>query len=338
MKKKDLIKTNLKKNKLIENIENIEHKIIEKFEDGIDDIDKEIEKIEKNINKRIERISPYTKLLLLLISLILYFLFGAVFFHRLENLGFFHSLLIGFGSNYQTQGLQYIFVEEFVEMQTLLGQIFTIIFNLIGIFFVGIIYDFLSERFFVFQEKLIFSINIVTRKNTILFKLFFILFNFSLLFVVSTFTYFLLEKWKFMDSLMFTWVTITYLGNSNLVPKNTWTLIIQSFIILIGSANFFFAISTVLEYINTKNSDDAFNETLEKHLTESELKDIDENNDGFITSEEYIKYMIVKCELVDQEHVDRIYLNYLELKKKIKTDNCETPSNLSINSYKKLFN
>jgi Ca2+-binding EF-hand superfamily protein len=69
----------------------------------------------------------------------------------------------------------------------------------------------------------------------------------------------------------------------------------------------------VADWIFTKHKDDLWEAYFEKQLSKITLNKMDKDKDGNVSYNDFLEYMLIRCELIDQEDLDRIYDRFQEL-------------------------
>jgi len=116
-----------------------------------------------------------------------------------------------------------------------------------------------------------------------------------------------------VDSLFFAWAATAQIGGSPLVPQSIICKVIGTFICLNVAALFTFALSGVIDFVLSHYRNLAFNSAISEQINYTTFEEIDTNKDGKISNEEFLLFMIKKCELVDEEHINKINQKYIEL-------------------------
>jgi hypothetical protein len=149
----------------------------------------------------------------------------------------------------------------------------------------------------------------------------FLLFH-LLLSAIQLFTYIVGEQWTFHDAIYYTFITGAFLGETDsrnsffnflVYPTNLVTKISSTIICLLTTAIFYLCIGMVADWIFTKHKDDLWEAYFERQLSKITLNKMDKDKDGNVSYNDFLEYMLIRCELIDQEDLDRIYDRFQEL-------------------------
>eukprot|EP01080_Neovahlkampfia_damariscottae_P004931 gene4931-8528_t len=249
----------------------------------------------------------------LAIALAVVFLYvgiGTLFFHLAESVSFVDSLFWASILNSQTQALTQVYTDSSFEPTKDISKMFTIFYILAGFFIVGftfaeiveVIFEKEDEFFRARMEKRTF-----TKKKLTLYKLLVIFIIYVVCFFLGVATYFLGEEWSLVDSMYYTIVTSTDLGETELHPTKGWTKLMATFLVLSTASLFSFTIGTIAEFIAEKFKQDIADKFFSQKVSKATLADMDANEDGKVSRIEFLEYMLTNCEMVDEDDIKRIH-------------------------------
>jgi potassium channel subfamily K, other eukaryote len=191
-----------------------------------------------------------------------------------------------------------------------LTKIFTIFYILTGFFIIGFTFAYIVEIIFEKEDEFFRSKmekRTYSKKKLTFYKLVLIFIIYLICFVAGVLTYWLGEQWSFVDALYYTIVTSTDLGETELHPTKIWTKIIATILVLSTAILFSFTIGTVAEFVAEKFKQDIADKYFNQKISVASLTDMDANQDGKVTRLEFLEYMLVKCEMVDEEDIAKIH-------------------------------
>ena len=72
-------------------------------------------------------------------------------------------------------------------------------------------------------------------------------------------------------------------------------------------------IGTLLEYFYEKHKLNLINQYLNRKLSITNLEEIDSNHDGKVSEKEFLEFMLIQCEMANEEDIEKINKKFREL-------------------------
>eukprot|EP01080_Neovahlkampfia_damariscottae_P006057 gene6057-10058_t len=248
----------------------------------------------------------------------LYLFGGTIVFHFLENVSYLDSFYWCLTLNWQTGVLYYIYPNNSFIPSNNISKYFSMLYITLGYPMIGFAFYDISELILNKQDEFLkskFSFLSKSSKSKLkslkIFILIFIHFNLSF---IQFITYLIGEqKWSFTDCLYFTFITGAFLGETNIYPTNMITKIISTIICLCTTSIFYLLLGEISSWIFYHHQDILTKKYLNEQLSKVVLKRMDKNKDGHVSYQEYLEYILLKCELIDQIDLNKIENRFKQL-------------------------
>lgn len=254
-------------------------------------------------------------------SLVFYFLVSIVFFIYIEKSTILKAIYWSLTLNSQTNQVAKVFEDNEFTPKTDSGKIYSIVGIFLGFMVIGyalgnaISYALeKQEEYIRSQAKDKSDTNI--KKTTLLFYTLMIMGG--LLFcciLISTFIYQRFEKWNFIDSFYFAVTTSVAVGESDYSPTSKWSSFLGTIMVIFSGLIFTTTLTVLVEYISERAKQRVVDAAFNKKLSIATLKSMDENGDKIVTREEFLKYMLIETQLVDEDKIKEIMDKFEKLDK-----------------------
>lgn len=94
-----------------------------------------------------------------------------------------------------------------------------------------------------------------------------------------------------------------------------YSKVIATGLVFLTGFMFTFTLATLFDYWAEVQKEKLAARYFNRSLSIKSLKEMDINSDGKVTKQEFLEYMLVNCELVSQEDIDKIKAKYDQLDK-----------------------
>eukprot|EP01080_Neovahlkampfia_damariscottae_P001058 gene1058-10577_t len=255
------------------------------------------------------------KSLFILTSILIYFISGTLVLHFVEGKNLIDSFYWIFTLNSQTQSLLNVYKDSTFIPQTTIGKFIIMFYIFLGFPLIGFTFENIADYIFEKEEEYLRSKldkRRRTKVNLVFWKLMIILVIYIWCFTIGTITYYFGEGWSFVDSLYYA-ITSSLEGECELFPTKPLTKITATIIVILTDILFVFVLATIAEYIAEYYKESLGNKYLKYKLSKSTLNDMDRNQDGQVSKIEFLQYILIKCEVVDELDIERINERFNQL-------------------------
>jgi hypothetical protein len=251
--------------------------------------------------------------------LLFYYLGGLFFFWYGEKAGFIKSIYWTLTLNGQTNQVAKVFEDDEFTPKTDLGKLFSVTWILAGFIVIGYtlgnLIGYLVEKQEAWLQDHIKanSEKSLKRRDLLLFILGIMGIILSTCIMLSTFVYGYLEGWNIVDSFYFAVTTSVAVGESDYAPKSSISQLYGTIMVIITGLIFTTTLTVLIEFIGERAKQRIVDQVFSKKLSIATLHEMDLNSDGVATREEFLRYMLIQAQLVDEEKIDMIMERFNQL-------------------------
>ena len=131
--------------------------------------------------------------------------------------------------------------------------------------------------------------------------------------ILNIIFFILYEKWSFIDAVYFSITTITTVGYGDVIPTTSLGKSMCIIQMLLGTLFTTTFITMMIDYFIERNQYRVAKKLLEKKLDMKYLKELDIDNSGGVTLDEFMEFMLIKNAKVDKEFMDDLRKQFKKL-------------------------
>merc|ERR1711933_661451 len=121
------------------------------------------------------------------------------------------------------------------------------------------------------------------------------------------------EGWSHLETFYYVIVTSTSIGFGDYYPKSEYERLYSVFFIIISVSTMAFLTGKVANILIEKKSKEFFDHIMSNELNLEALEEMDTDDSGEVTMDEYMEFMLIQMEKVDKELLNQLRRQFQKL-------------------------